>query len=117
MRTSVIAIPAPLISDWESFHTVFEKVLGFPAYYGRNMDAWIDCMTYVDDPDAGMVGAPVERGELLTLRLDDAADFEVRCPEQYAALIECAAFVNYRRMETGGQPVLALMISGWLGKR
>jgi hypothetical protein len=77
------------------------------------MNAWIDCMTYVDHPDMGMVASPVAEGNLLTLRLDDAANFQRRCPEQYTALIECSAFVNYRRMETGMPPVLALLISGW----
>lgn len=60
--------------------------------------------------------APVLKGELLTLRLDKAADFAARCPEQYAALIDGAAFVNYRRMEKGEQPVLSLMIAGGFGK-
>ena len=64
-----------------------------------------------------MVRSPVRPGELLTLRLDDATDFDVRCPEQFAALVECTAFVNHRRMEQGQPPVLALLISGWLGRR
>jgi hypothetical protein len=113
MNTKVVVIPTAAISDWNSFHTVFSEVLGFPAYYGRNMNAWIDCMTYADHPDFGMIAAPVAKGDLLTLRMDEAADFERRCPAQYNALIECAAFVNYRRIETGGQPVLALLLGGW----
>ena len=116
MHTSVVAIQTAKITDWETFHTVFHETLGFPDYYGRNMDAWIDCMTYVDE-DAGMVRSPIQKGDLLTLRLDDATDFDVRCPEQYTALIECTAFVNYRRAEVGQQPVLALMINGWIGKQ
>jgi len=111
MKTTVVAVPTERIVDWDSFHAVFKESLGFPSYYGANMDAWIDCLTYADE-DAGMVAHPVPKGELLTLRLDHAAAFETRCPEQYRALIECAAFVNYRRVETGGEPVLALLISG-----
>ncbi|HZV35960.1 MAG TPA: barstar family protein [Verrucomicrobiae bacterium] len=37
------------ISDWNSFHSVFSEVMGSPNFYGRNMDAWIDCMTNFDD--------------------------------------------------------------------
>ncbi|MDO8321773.1 MAG: barstar family protein [Phenylobacterium sp.] len=113
MQTTVVIIPTELITDWDSFHTVFEARLGFPGYYGRNMNAWIDCLTYADDAHAGMVAHPVSKGELLTLRLDHAAEFEKRCPEQYRALVECTAFVNYRRLDTGGEPVLALLMSGW----
>lgn len=50
MNTTLVAIPADLIVGWESFHDVFAETLGFPAFYGRNMDAWIDCMTSADEP-------------------------------------------------------------------
>ena len=73
-------------------------------------------MTYIDDPSSGMSKIAVADGELLSLRIDDAADFADRCPEQYRALIECTAFVNYRRMERGGHPVLALVLGGWFSK-
>jgi hypothetical protein len=49
-----------------------------------------------------------------TLRIDDASDLQRRCPEQYSALIECSAFVNYRQAAGGRQPVLALMLIGGL---
>jgi barstar (barnase inhibitor) len=112
MKTSVITIPTDQISDWDSFHSVFQAALGFPEFYGRNMDAWIDCMSYVDDPPSGMTNASVSAGECVALRIDDAPDFQRRCPEQYSALIECVAFVNYRRIERGEKPVLTLMLSG-----
>lgn len=60
MRTSVSATPTDRIIDWPSFHAVFEEALGFPGYYGWNMDAWIDCMTYVDNADYGMLRARAE---------------------------------------------------------
>ena len=34
-----------LFTDWESFHTVSAEVFGFPEFYGRNMNAWIDCLS------------------------------------------------------------------------
>lgn len=112
MNTALVAIPTNLISDWDSFHEVFADVLGFPSFYGRNMDAWIDCMTSADEPEAQMLAQPVRPGDLLTLRIDNASEFAVRCPDQYEALVECTAFVNYRRVETGGTPVLSLLLCG-----
>jgi hypothetical protein len=114
--TIIVSIPADQIEDWDSFHRVFRETLGFPGFYGCNMNAWIDCMTDVDDPDSGMSTVTVSKGELLTLRIDDAPGFKRRCPDQYDALIECAAFVNYRRMDLGEPPVLALMLSGWFSQ-
>ena len=32
--------------------------------------------------------------------------------EQYDALIECCAFVNFRRTDVGDPPVLALLLNG-----
>ena len=112
MKADLIAIPTGGIVDWDSFHDVFAETLGFPSFYGRNMNAWIDCMTDADEPGTLMVKRAVEPGGLLVLQVDEADDFAARCPEQYAALIECTAFVNYRRVEVGGTPVLALLLSG-----
>lgn len=32
----------------------------------------------------------------------------IDCPEQYAALVECTAFVDWRNLESGGGAMLAL---------
>ena len=112
MRTTVIAIPAAEITDWASFHDVFKRIFGFPDFYGRNMNAWIDCMGDLDDSGTGMVQVAVGVGELVAIRIDDAAEFQRRCPEQFLALLECTAFVNFRRIEMGEPPILTLMLSG-----
>ncbi len=104
----VIEIPTDEITDWESFHDVFAAVLGFPDFYGRNMNAWIDCLTYADEDD-GMRSFTVEPADILTLRLSNATAFAARCPEQYDALVECSAFVNWRRIEPGGQPMRPIL--------
>jgi len=104
----MVRIDAGHIVDWESFHTVFASAFGFPAFYGRNMNAWIDCLTDLDRRDAGMTTVHVNPGECLSLVIDQAQDFKNRCPELFSALLECAAFVNWRRIEMGHPPVLAL---------
>jgi hypothetical protein len=93
----------------ETFYAVFQEVFRFP--YGLSgMDGWIDYMSSVDDPEDGFI--PPEYlagpGEVLTLRLEEAREFAARCPEQYDALTDCAGFVNWRRMERGERPILAL---------
>jgi Barstar (barnase inhibitor) len=110
MRT--VTVPVEKIVDWPSFHETFQRALGFPDFYGRNMDAWIDCMTSVDTPSDGMTTLTVQPGELLVLRMDNPFEFRRRCPEQYDALVECTAFVNFRRVGVGELPVLALLYAG-----
>jgi hypothetical protein len=41
---AVANVPVDEISDWASFHRVVAKSLRFPAYYGRNGNAFIDCL-------------------------------------------------------------------------
>jgi hypothetical protein len=96
------------LRDWTSFHSEFSRVFGFPAFYGKNMDAWIDCMTSLDKPENGMSTVHCATGSILTLELNNASDFEKRCPEQYKALIHCSEFVNRRRIEAGEAAVLTL---------
>ncbi len=106
----IVRIPTAEITDWPTFHDVFARIFGFPNFYGRNMDPWIDCMTCADDLEEGLIAADlvVPEGDVLTLELGTLGDFAERCPEQYAAVVECAAFVNYRRIEKGYRPILAL---------
>lgn len=103
-----IRIDASRISNWNQFHDVFAKELGFPGFYGRNMNAWIDCMTYVDDPDAGMTTVHGSASDPLVLQLDDVD----RLPtEIYEAIVEATGFVNWRRMEQGEPAILMLSFS------
>ena len=105
---TVAAIDCAEITDRASFHRVFKEKFGFPNFYGANMDAWIDCMTSLDAPQDGMTTVHVEKGQVLTLQLDNVDSFRQRCPDTYAALIESSAFVNCRRIEKGLERVLAL---------
>lgn len=71
------------------------------------MAAWVDCLTYADEDD-GMRNITAAEGDVLTLQLDGVTDLAERCPGQYAAIVESAAFVNWRRIEVGDRPILAL---------
>lgn len=62
---TLVRIDAALINDEESFHTVFSDALGFPHFYGCNMNAWIDCMAYLDDPAAAMSSIHIAPGQTL----------------------------------------------------
>jgi len=103
-----VAIDASEILDWPSFHSVFAKAFGFPNFYGRNMNAWIDCMTDLDEPGTGMTEVHTPPGGIVVVKILNAKGLSERCPEQFEALNRCSAFVNWRRREQGGSPLLAL---------
>lgn len=72
------------------------------------MKAWIDCMSYLDEPGSGRTKITCSKGDFFLLDLQNVHDFKKRCPELYDSLIECAAVVNYRRVEVGERPLLML---------
>lgn len=103
-----VNIPTKRITDWASFHDVFSEVMGFPDFYGRNMNAWVDCMTSLDSPAEGMSKIYCVSPDVVVLHLTDVENFKSRCHELYDAIVECSAFVNFRRLELGQPAVLAL---------
>jgi Barstar (barnase inhibitor) len=102
-------IDAAAIHDWESFHAASKAALGFPDFYGRNMNAWIDCLTYIADGD-GMSRFHLAEGETLTIEVSGADDFAARCPDQALALMGAVAAVNQRHREMSRPPMLTLLL-------
>ena len=95
------------IVDWASFHEVCRRAFGFPEFYGRNLDAWIDCLTYARDGD-GMSRFHLGPDERLEVEVAEGQAFRARLPEVAAALEAGAAAVNQRQAARGEPPVLAL---------
>lgn len=103
----IVDIDLTNVRSWDAFHSAFASALGFMDGYGRNMNAWIDCLTYVDE-DEGTSSVVLEPGDVLTLQVRGARALRATCPDIYAAFIDSAAFVNWRRIEVGERAILAL---------
>jgi len=58
----LVVIPANRILDWPTFHEVFASAMGFPSFYGRDLDAWHDCMGSLDTPNNGLSAVNVPSG-------------------------------------------------------
>jgi RNAse (barnase) inhibitor barstar len=97
-----VRVNAGRIMDWESFHRVFREAMGFPGSSGDDMDAWIDCM---------LTRMAVEPGAVLVVEVVRSIGFRLRCPEQFAELVEGTAYVNLRCIEEGRPPPLALVFA------
>jgi len=81
--------------DWNSFHSEFKAVLNFPDFYGENMDAWIDCMDELTEQPTLL---QIENGKFL--RENNS--------KLLKAIMECGAFVNYRKIQKGEKPTLII---------
>ena len=79
MLNTVVEVDLASISDWPSFHASFAAAFGFPSFYGMNMNAWVDCMTCLEDPTAELTAVHVQEGHVVTLQLQHADAFKTRC--------------------------------------
>lgn len=69
--------------------------MNFPDYYGENMNAWIDC---VDELSKEPTLINIKYANILKEQSLDILE----------AILECAAFINYRKVEASEQPTLMI---------
>src|SRR5258705_9310751 len=105
---ATVRLETSTISDWDSFHKTCQRVFGFPDFYGMNMNAWIDCLTYLDEGD-GMSRFHLSPGEKLIIEVVDSDSFKSRLPDIFDALVECTDAVNRRYLEDAKAPLLSLV--------
>ncbi len=108
LNMATVRLDTSLISDWDSFHRICREVFGFPDFYGMKMNAWIDCLTYLDEGD-GMSRFHLVPGETLNIEVSDIESFKSRLPEIFDALVVRSADVNQRYLERGKSPLLSLV--------
>lgn len=101
-------LDAESITGWQSFHEICREAFGFPDFYGMNMNAWIDCLSDLDEGD-GMSRFHLAEGEVLNIEVPTVESFNARLPEIFAALVESSAAVNRRYLEAGKSPALSLI--------
>jgi RNAse (barnase) inhibitor barstar len=106
----IVRINADLITDWDSFQDIFSMTFGFFKGYGRNMDAWIDCMTHIDDKDAGMTKIWINKADTLVIDLTNSEKLKRHCFEIYLALIECIGSVNTRKIKGDKEATISLSL-------
>jgi RNAse (barnase) inhibitor barstar len=104
---SFVRLDTTKITDWASFHQVCKEAFGFPDFYGKNMNAWIDCMSSLDEE--GMTKFLLGADENLNIEIIETEIFNSRLPEIFKELIECTAFVNQRYIERNGKSKIALI--------
>jgi hypothetical protein len=97
------------IVDKPTFHAASASAFGFPEFYGRSMDAWIDCMSSLTDENP-LAGFRLDSDECLVLKVPDFEALEQRAPEVAHSLISCTAAVNQRYAEFGESARIVLVV-------
>lgn len=100
-----VVVRGPALRDVAGFHAEAARAFGFPPWYGANLDAWLDCLTSLDEPEAGLSAVHAPPGGVVSLVVEDADRAD---PAVLALVVDGVALVNERRRELGLGPVLAL---------
>lgn len=104
----MIRIDARRLTDSDSLHAALTEAFGFPDEYGKNLDALVDCLTHLDNPRTAMSRVQVYPGQVALLVLDHVSAKNKQQAAQVKSLVDAVAFVNWRRLEKGQPPVLAV---------
>ena len=107
-----VEIDLTTVHDSEDFHDAFARALGFPDFYGRNMNAWEDMLSDLSKPGVvGMTTVEVPAGEDLVLRLNGAAAFADEHPDLFGALVGSTAHVNRLKVTLEGSTRILLLLT------
>jgi len=106
MPTAVI--DGATIRDWDSFHDECARVFGFPTFYGRNLNAFVDCLNYLEQ-DVGMTKFVLKPGETLEVRVNGSATLRNAAPDILQALRDSIGHIN-RDYEERGLPALVRLV-------
>lgn len=106
---ATVCLNGETITDWESFHIQCQNAFGFPDFYGRNMDAWVDCLSYLRD-DEGMSKFRLKPNEFLQIEIAHAELLKQRLPDLLEELKFCIDGINERYQDYGEKPALALVL-------
>ncbi|MBS0307741.1 MAG: barstar family protein [Proteobacteria bacterium] len=96
------------IADWPGFHTACKTAFGFPDFYGNNMNAWVDCLSYLRD-DEGMTRFKLAADEILDIEISHADTLRQRIPDLFDELAFCIEAINERYADYGEKPALKLV--------
>jgi RNAse (barnase) inhibitor barstar len=104
-----VRLDGKAITDWPSFHAECQKKFDFPDFYGRNMDAWIDCLSTLRDDDH-MSAFMLAPDEVLQIEIENSQALKKSSPEMIETLLDCIDAVNERYTENGEKPALELLL-------
>jgi RNAse (barnase) inhibitor barstar len=98
------------ITDWNTFHTACITAFGFPDFYGRTIDAWVDCLSYLRD-DENMTKFRLKPDEVLQITIANAAVLKKAAPDLLEEVAFCIEGINERYDDYGEKPALALKLA------
>jgi hypothetical protein len=107
---ATVQLNGEAITDWDSFHKTCAAAFGFPEFYGRTMDAWVDCLSYLRD-DENMTRFRLKPNEVLQITISHAESLRKNLPDLLEEVAFCIAGINERYDDYGEKPALELKLT------
>jgi RNAse (barnase) inhibitor barstar len=107
---AVVHLNGETITDQKSFHSACKTAFGFPDFYGDNMDAWVDCLSYLRDEE-NMTKFLLKPSEKLQIVIDRADILRKNVPDLLEELSFCIEGINERYADYGENPALELKLA------
>jgi hypothetical protein len=107
---ATVRLDGAAITDWPSFHAQSREAFGFPDFYGDNLDAWVDCLSYLRDDD-GMTRFQLGEDEVLEIEIANAEALRRQAPDLLDELAFCIDGINERYVDYGEKPALSLKLA------
>lgn len=107
---ATVKLNGEAIVDTASFHIECQRAFGFPDFYGRNMDAWVDCLSYLRDEE-GMTSVRLKPDEVLQIVVTGTDAWRKTAPDILEEMQFCIAMINERYDDYGEKPALSLLLS------
>ncbi len=98
----VVTVDGAAMTTAAAMHAELARGFGFPAWYGHNLDALLDCLSSLDEP--GMSTLALAPGATVTLAITAAAAMPASL---YHALLDLIAAANDRVGATGPRLAVA----------
>lgn len=93
MKEKKLTIDFSKLETMEDFHNEMKVLFGFPDFYGKNINAFIDCLTSLRYPEDGMTSLTLEKDEVLLLEVNN---LNYENYEMVVTFFSSIQFVNYR---------------------
>ena len=95
------------IKNTDELYDSLSKKLGFPDFFGRNINALIDCLSGLRYPEEGMISVNVSNKGCLSLNI---SNFSQSTELLKNIIIFSVGAVNKRYAEKGLEPALLLCL-------
>jgi hypothetical protein len=95
------------VCDLDSMHELLKERFGFPDFYGKNVNALIDCWSSLRRPEDGMTSICLGFDEVLNLTIRSLPMDNLMILNHFLIAVEA---VNQRNIETQYPPSICLVL-------